>query len=318
VMLSSESNVSQVALKGVDPDLEGKVTELPRNLIEGTLPDLKETQAGDIHGIILGDGLAKNLSVTVGKTIQVVSPLGTVTSMGMMPMMKPFRVAGIFHSGMHEYDNSLAFISLGTAQGFFGMGAEVTGIQIKSDDIYHVKEIGREIRKKLGFPFWTRDWMEMNRNLFYALRQQKKIMFILLVLIVLVGAFNIISTLIMVVMEKNRDIAILKSMGASSKGIMKIFMIEGLVIGVVGTFLGATVGLLAAFNLETITGFVENLFEFKLIASDVYYIDRLPSQVNPIDVLMITSIAILISLLATIYPSWRASRLDPAEVLRYE
>ena len=194
----------------------------------------------------------------------------------------------------------------------------MTGIEVKTKDIYGVKEIGQEIRRKLGFPFWTKDWMEMNRNLFSALRLEKIAMFIILVLIVLVAAFNIISTLIMVVMEKNKDIAILKSMGASSSGILKIFMTEGLVIGVVGTALGATLGLLAAFNLEKITGFVENLFGFKILASDVYYIDKLPSQVNPLDVWIITATAILISLLATLYPSWRASRLDPAEALRYE
>ncbi|MCJ7747513.1 MAG: FtsX-like permease family protein, partial [Desulfobacterales bacterium] len=160
-------------------------------------------------------------------------------------------------------------------------------------------------------------WMEMNRNLFSALKLEKIAMFIILVLIVLVAAFNIISTLIMVVMEKNKDIAILKSMGASSKGILKIFIIEGLVVGVLGTLLGTILGLSAAFNLEKITGFVEHLFGFKILASDVYYIDKLPSQVNPLDVVLIVITAILISLLATLYPSWRASKLDPAEALRY-
>jgi lipoprotein-releasing system permease protein len=181
-----------------------------------------------------------------------------------------------------------------------------------------VKEIGKEIRKKLGFPFWTKDWMEMNRNLFSALKLEKIAMFIILVLIVLVAAFNIISTLIMVVMEKHKDIAILKSMGAPSKGILRIFVIEGGVIGIVGTVFGTILGLGAAFNLEKITGFVENLFGFKILSSDVYYIDKLPSQVNPMDVGLIVITAILISLLATLYPSWRASRLDPAEALRYE
>jgi lipoprotein-releasing system permease protein len=212
----------------------------------------------------------------------------------------------------------MAYVSLEGAQKFFSMGAHVTGIEIKTDDIYHVKGIGKEIRQKMGFPFWTKDWMEMNRNLFAALRLEKIAMFIILVLIVLVAAFNIISTLIMVVMEKHKDIAILKSMGAPSKGILKIFVIEGLVIGVVGTVLGVILGLGAAFNLEKITGFVENLFGFKILSSDVYYIDKLPSQVNPFDVGMIVMTTILISLLATLYPSWRASKLDPAEALRYE
>jgi len=317
VMISTESNASGVVLKGIDPDRVRKVTELAEQLKAGRLQDLKGEREGGLPGIILGGELAKNLSISVGEAIQVISPLGTLTPMGMAPKMKRFRVVGIFHSGMYEYDNTLAYISLESAQKFFGMGNRVTGIEIKTKDIYQVKEIGKEIRRKLGFPYWTRDWMEMNRNLFAALRLEKIAMFIILVLIVLVAAFNIISTLIMVVMEKNRDIAILKAMGAPSGGILKIFIIEGLVIGVVGTVLGAVLGLGAALNLEKITGWVEHLFGFKILASDVYYIDKLPSQVNPFDVSLIVVTAILISLLATLYPSWRGSRLDPAEALRY-
>jgi lipoprotein-releasing system permease protein len=316
VMLSSESNVSGVVIKGIDPDRVGKVTELAHNMKAGSLQDLKG--GSEPSGTILGVELAKHLGVSLNDAIQVISPLGTMTPMGMMPKMKRFRVVGIFYSGMYEYDNTMAYVSLESAQRFFGMGNRVTGIEIKTNDIYKVKEIGKEIRQKLGFPFWTKDWMEMNRNLFSALKLEKIAMFIILVLIVLVAAFNIISTLIMVVMEKHKDIAILKSMGSPSKGILKIFVIEGGVIGVVGTILGTILGLGAAFNLEKITGFVENLFGFKILSSDVYYIDKLPSQVNPTDVVMIVVTAILISLLATLYPAWRASKLDPAEALRYE
>jgi lipoprotein-releasing system permease protein len=318
VMLSSESNVSGVVIKGIDPDRVGKVTELAHNMKAGRLQDLKEARENDSSGIILGVELAKHLSVSLNDAIQVISPLGTMTPMGMMPKMRRFRVVGIFYSGMYEYDNTMAYVSLESAQKFFGMGARVTGIEIKTKDIYKVKEVGKEIRQKMGFPFWTKDWMEMNRNLFSALKLEKIAMFIILVLIVLVAAFNIISTLIMVVMEKHKDIAILKSMGAPSRGILKIFVIEGGVIGVVGTIFGTLLGLGAAFNLEKITAFVENLFGFKILASDVYYIDKLPSQVNPMDIGLIVITAILISLLATLYPSWRASRLDPAESLRYE
>jgi lipoprotein-releasing system permease protein len=318
VMLSSESNVFGVVLKGIDPDRVGRVTELAHNLKTGRLEDLKGGKEGDPPGIILGVELAKHLSVSLNDSIQVISPLGTVTPMGMMPKMRRFRVKGIFYSGMYEFDNTMAYVSLESAQKFFSMGDRVTGIEIKTNDIYKVKEVGQEIRRKMGFPFWTKDWMEMNRNLFSALRLEKIAMFIILVLIVLVAAFNIISTLIMVVMEKNKDIAILKSMGASSRSILKIFTIEGGVIGVVGTILGTILGLVAAFNLEKITDFVESLFGFKILSSDVYYIDKLPSQVNPIDVILIVLTAVLISLLATLYPSWRASKLDPAEALRYE
>jgi lipoprotein-releasing system permease protein len=318
VMLSSESNVFGVVLKGIDPDRVGRVTELAHNLKTGRLEDLKGGKEGDPPGIILGVELAKHLSVSLNDSIQVISPLGTVTPMGMMPKMRRFRVKGIFYSGMYEFDNTMAYVSLESAQKFFSMGDRVTGIEIKTNDIYKVKEVGQEIRRKMGFPFWTKDWMEMNRNLFSALRLEKIAMFIILVLIVLVAAFNIISTLIMVVMEKNKDIAILKSMGASSRSILKIFTIEGGVIGVVGTILGTILGLVAAFNLEKITDFVESLFGFKILSSDVYYIDKLPSQVNPLDVILIVLTAVLISLLATLYPSWRASKLDPAEALRYE
>jgi lipoprotein-releasing system permease protein len=318
VMLSSESNVFGVVLKGIDPDRVGRVTELAHNLKAGRLEDLKGGKEGDPPGIILGVELAKHLSVSLNDSIQVISPLGTVTPMGMMPKMRRFRVKGIFYSGMYEFDNTMAYVSLESAQKFFSMGDRVTGIEIKTNDIYKVKEVGQEIRRKMGFPFWTKDWMEMNRNLFSALRLEKIAMFIILVLIVLVAAFNIISTLIMVVMEKNKDIAILKSMGASSTSILKIFTIEGGVIGVVGTILGTILGLGAAFNLEKITDFVERLFGFKILSSDVYYIDKLPSQVNPMDVTFIVLTAVLISLLATLYPSWRASKLDPAEALRYE
>jgi lipoprotein-releasing system permease protein len=316
VMLSSESNVTGGVIKGVDPDRVGKVTELAQNMKAGRLQDLKGES--DSPGIILGVELAKHLGISMNDAIQVISPLGTMTPMGMMPKMKRFRVIGIFYSGMYEYDNTMAYISIESAQKFFAMGARVTGIEIKANNIYKVKEIGKEIRDKLGFPFWTKDWMEMNRNLFSAMKLEKILMFIILVLIILVAAFNIISTLIMVVMEKYKDIAILKAMGATSKGILKIFVVEGLVTGVVGTILGTLSGLAFALNLGKIQGFLEKLLGFKILASDVYYIDKLPSQVNPVDIALIVMTAILISLLATLYPSWRASKLDPAEALRYE
>jgi lipoprotein-releasing system permease protein len=318
VMISTESNVSGVLLKGIDPERVGKVTEVARYLKAGRLQDLKGDREGGLPGIILGVELAKHVSVAAGDTIQVISPEGTITPMGMVPKLRRFRVVGIFRSGMFEYDNTLAYISIESAQKFFSLGKRVTGIEIRTEDMYKVKEIGKEIRRVMGFLFWPRDWMDMNRNLLAALHLEKVAMFIILVLIVLVAAFNIISTLIMVVMEKNRDIAILKAMGASSGGILRIFVIEGLVIGVVGTVLGTILGLGAAFNLEKITGWVEGLFGFKILSSDVYYIDKLPSQVNPLDVTLIVVTAILISLVATLYPAWRASKLDPAEALRYE
>jgi lipoprotein-releasing system permease protein len=219
---------------------------------------------------------------------------------------------------MYEYDSSLAFISLEDAQRFFDMGDAVTGIEIKVDNIYKAKQAAVIIQRDLGFPYWTKDWMEMNKNLFSALRLEKVIMFIILFLIVFVAAFNIVSTLIMVVMEKNKDIAILKSMGAPARSIMKIFIIEGLIIGTVGTILGALTGMLAAVNMETIADYVERVLGFEVFPRDVYYLDRFPSELNPIDVLIIVIVAVMLCFLATLYPSWKASKLDPVEPLRYE
>jgi lipoprotein-releasing system permease protein len=194
----------------------------------------------------------------------------------------------------------------------------VTGLEIKVDDIYRADKIAQALEKQLGFPYWARHWMEMNKNLFSALRLEKRVMFIILSLIVLVAIFNVITTLIMVVMEKSRDIAILKSMGATSGSIMKIFIYQGLTIGIIGTILGCAFGLGIAFHLEKISLFIESLFGFKILPGDVYYLSSLPSLVNYGDVLIIVMGTLAVSLLATIYPSRRASRLDPAEALRYE
>jgi lipoprotein-releasing system permease protein len=260
--------------------------------------------------------LAKNLGVFLFEPVHVVSPSGVSTPMGMVPRMKSFLVVGIFESGFFEYDSTLAYISLKNCQEFLNMGDLVTGIEIRVDDIYRADRIAKQIEKKLGFPYWGRNWMEMNRNLFSALKLEKRVMFIILSLIVLVAAFNIISALIMIVMEKNKDIAILKTMGATRAGIMKIFIFQGIVVGAIGTFLGSLAGLAVAFNLEALSRFVEKLFGFKILPGDVYDLSELPSQVNYGDVGIIILGTLLISFLSTIYPSWRASRLDPAEALR--
>ncbi len=319
VMLTSKTNVSGVVIRGIDPDSAVEVTNIGRALKEGSLSDLKPQGGTEtIAGIIIGRELARHLGAFLNDPITVISPMGTITPMGMVPRMKQFKVVGIFNVGMYEYDSSLAYISLKEAQRFFDMGEAVTGIEIKVDDLYKAKEVARVIQRNLGFPYWTKDWMEMNKNLFSALRLEKVIMFIILFLIVFVAAFNIVGTLIMVVMEKNKDIAILKSMGATSRSIMKIFIIEGLIIGAVGTILGALSGLLAAINMETIAGYVERVLGFEVFPRDVYYLDRFPSEVNPVDVVIIVIIALMLCFLATLYPSWKASNLDPAEALRYE
>jgi len=319
VMLTSKANVSGVVIRGIDPDSVVEVTNIGRAIMEGSLNDLRKGEGdGAVAGIIIGKELAKHLGAFLNEPITVISPMGTLSPMGMVPRVKQFKVVGIFNVGMYEYDSSLAFISLRDAQRFFNMGDAVTGIEIKVDDVYKAKEVAGIIQRNLGLPYWTKDWMEMNKNLFSALRLEKVIMFIILFLIVFVAAFNIVSTLIMVVMEKNKDIAILKSMGAPARSIMKIFIIQGLIIGTVGTILGALTGMLAAINMETIANYVERILGLEVFPRDVYYLDRFPSELNPMDVLIIVVVALMLCFLATLYPSWKASRLDPVEALRYE
>jgi len=219
---------------------------------------------------------------------------------------------------MFEYDSTLAYVSLGQAQSFFDLGDTVTGIQLKVDDVYHTGELARSINREMGVNFYARDWMQMNKNILFALKTEKIVMFIILTLIVLVAAFGIASTLFMVVMEKTRDIAILKSMGATGGSIMKIFVLEGLIIGVTGTIAGVASGLLVALNLEPIINVIQKITGQNFFSKDIYYLDRFPSLVVTSDVILISVTAVLISFIATLYPSWQASRMLPAEALRYE
>jgi len=231
VMLTSESSVAGVVLRGILPEEEGKVTDITRNMVEGNLLDLNppsgDPDGTNPRGIVIGKELSGMLGVFLGDPVNVVSPLGRITPLGMVPKMTQFKVVGIFDAGLYEYDTGLAYIGLPEAQQFFDLGDRVTGVEVKIDDIYHAPEIRKEIQDRLGPAFWAKDWMQMNRNLFSALRLEKITMFIILSLIILVAALNIISTLTMVVMEKGKDIAILKSMGARWQSIMRIFMVKG-------------------------------------------------------------------------------------------
>lgn len=321
VMLSSGKNVSGVVLRGIDPLTDRQVTGLSKSVTEGSVDRLEPTLVvGDegLPGLLVGKELAKHLNLFVGDRVNVISPLGTITPLGMMPQMKPFRVAGIFNTGMFEYDSTLAYVTLSQAQAFFDLGKSVTGIQLKISDVYRSGELAATINRTLGSEFYARDWMQMNRNILFALKTEKVVMFIILTLIVLVAAFGIASTLFMVVMEKTRDIAILKSMGATGIGIMKIFVLEGLIIGVIGTAVGVVSGLLVALNLEPIITTVQKITGQNFFSKDIYYLDHFPSMVVPSDVLLISVTAVFISFIATLYPAWQASRMLPVEALRYE
>ncbi len=322
-MLSSEDGVLGAVVRGIDLDTVGDVIVLPEKIRAGSLSALSagfEEQAakGALPGIVIGKELATSLGATIGEEVKLISPMTTGGALGSVPRMAAFEVVGVFEVGMYDYDSGMAFISLANAQRFFKLGDTVTGVEVKINDIYKADEVSDTIGASLGGPYWTRTWMDMNRNLFSALKLEKAGMFIILTLIIAVAALNIISTLIMVVMEKGKEIAILKSMGATSASIMKIFMIEGIVIGITGTFFGTAIGLAAALNLQKIVGFLEEIFNFTLMPMDVYYISGLPSKVVPSSVVLIVLMSIGISFLATIYPSWKASRFDPVEGLRYE
>lgn len=314
VMLSSARNVSGAILRGIDPRSAHRVTNIQENLIKGSLSDLRAPQpeegAAVSQGIILGVELANNLAVREGDWVTVTSPGGRLTPMGQVPKSRPFQIVGILQSGMFEYDSTLAYVGLSAAQQFLGIGDTVTGVEVRVTDIYKARQVGDGLRNRLGQTFWVRDWMQMNQSLFSALKLEKVVMFIILTLIVLVAAFNIVSSLIMLVMEKTRDIAILKAMGATTTSIRKIFVFEGLLIGVSGTALGLLSGSVLCSLLSK--------YKFIELPANVYYISTLPVRMEMWDVVMIAFSAILISFAATFYPSMQAARLDPAEALRYE
>ncbi len=318
IMLKNDVSSAGVVVRGIDPTTAPQVIEVLRELKEGRLDDLHPGGQGKPGGVVLGKALASQLSVGVGDRVDAISPVGAITPFFRTFGSRPLEVVGIFDSGMHEYDNSLCYVHLEEGQSLLRIGKQVTGVELRLREPRHAVEVGERVQKALGFPYSTRNWIRMNENLFAAFALERFVYFMVVLLITLVAGFNIVSTLIMAVLEKTKDIAILKSMGASSSSIRKIFQVEGLAVGFTGTALGVTVGLVTALNLTRLARAVEAVCHCTIIPPEVFYINEVPSKVNPLDVVIVAVTAIAISYLATIYPAWQASRLDPAEALRYE
>ncbi len=308
VMVSSGKKAHGVFLRGVELPEELKTTDILGHLKEGSAADL--VSRDDRPWIVLGRELAAMLGVMRGETVTVISPVGEIGPLGMLPKVKQFTVAAIFEMGMFEYDMNLALTDMKAAQEFFGYGTSVTGVQLRLKDVYRAPSVRERVDKKLGFPYYVRDWMQMNRNLFSALKLEKFAMFVILILIVLVASFNIVSTLMMSVIEKEKEIAILKAIGATNQGIMMVFMLQGLLIGVIGTALGVAGGY--------VLGNILNTYEIIKLPADVYYLSKLPVKMKAVDFIVVSVSAVTISFLSTLYPSYNAATLNPVEPLRYE
>lgn len=313
-MLSFGQAVQGAIVRGILPAQEEKVADLAEHMRAGTLDSL---QAGEF-GIILGADLAQSLGVFVGDKVVLLAPQGQFTPTGVVPRIKQFRVVGLFQIGMYEYDAGLALIHMEDAAKLYRMGDSVSGLRLKLDDLFRAPAMSRQLAEQLDNQYYVSDWTQQHANFFRAVQMEKRVMFIILTLIIAVAAFNIVSTLVMAVTDKRADIAIMRTFGASPSSIMKIFIVQGALIGVIGTVLGAVLGIIVALNIDVIVPFIESVLGFKFLAKDVYYISDLPSQLLWSDVILITSVSFVLSLLATLYPSWRAAKTSPAEALRYE
>jgi len=307
--ISSKEASDGIVVRGIDLEQERNVTDIEKNLMVGTF-DLKQKQ-DDLPGIALGATLADRLGVSLDDVVVLFSINKEDLAEGWtMPKATKFKVRGIFETGMYEYDASLSYISLGSAQRLVNLGNKVTGLEVKIDDLYKAQEVAQELDRKLGYRFYALDWMHMHKNLFSWMTLEKYAMFIVLSLIVAVAAFNIISTLIMVVIEKRKDIGILKSMGSTSPSIMKIFMFEGLVVGVIGTILGCTLGFTLCW--------IQKTFKVMSLPAEIYFISSLPIDMRAFDFILVAFAAVGITFLAALYPAKRAADLAPVDAIRYE
>ena len=313
-MLSYGQSVRGALVRGILPDQEDKVADFRPHIKSGNLDLLTP----DSFNIILGSELARALGVFVGDKVTLIAPQGSVTPAGVVPRLKSFTVAGIFEVGMFEYDNGLALIRMEDAQKLYRMDDRVSGVRLKLDDLFKAPRVSRELVGRIDADAFISDWTRSHANFFRAVQIEKNMMFIILSLIVAVAAFNIVSTLVMAVTDKQADIAILRTLGASPGSIMAIFMVQGALIGFIGLGMGIAGGVTLALNVDVVVPFIERLLGTQFLAKEVYYISNLPSELQWRDVTTITGVAFVLALVATIYPSWRASRVNPAEALRYE
>ncbi|HZV55798.1 MAG TPA: lipoprotein-releasing ABC transporter permease subunit [Rhodocyclaceae bacterium] len=313
-MLALDQQVRGTVVRGIDPIAEEKVADLARHMKIGRLDDLV---AGEFN-IVLGLELARALNVGIGDKVTLIAPQGLVTPAAVLPRLKQFKVTGVFEVGMFEFDSGLALINLQDAQKLYRMDDRVSGVRLKVDDLFAAPRIGRELLRFLDEDAIVTDWTRSHANFFRAVQIEKNMMFLILLLIVAVAAFNIVSTLVMAVTDKQADIAILRTLGASPGSIMQVFIVQGALIGTIGLLVGIVGGVALALNIETVVPFIEHLFGIQFLAKDVYYITDLPSDLQWRDVGIIAAVSFLLTLLATLYPSWRASRVNPAEALRYE
>ncbi|WP_273428709.1 lipoprotein-releasing ABC transporter permease subunit [Chitinibacter tainanensis] len=312
-LFTNGSQVKGVLVRGIDPAQEGRVSEVTQKMVAGSADSLR---AGE-YSVILGWNLAQELGVTLGDKVTLITPQGQVTPAGLIPRLRQFTITGVFKADYYPYDANLALIHLQDAQHLYRTGDGVTGVRVKLDDLFAARRVAQALSQQLP-TLMVADWSQENPTYFRAVEIEKRMMFIILTLIVAVAAFNLVSTLVMVVTDKQADIAILRTLGAAPGSIMKIFLVQGAMSGFIGTFTGVVSGVLVALNIGTIVPFIERMLGVRFLSADVYLITELPSKVIPGDVISIGVISLLLSLLATLYPSWRASRVNPAEALRYE
>ena len=313
-MMTMNQGVQGVMVRGIVPRMEPQVSDVSRNIIKGSYDSLQPGQ----FRILIGNELARSLSVDVGDKVTLVTPTATIGPAGILPRMKRFTVGGIFEVGMHEYDSGLVFMHIEDAARLYRMGETVTGVRLKVDDVYAAPGMTTQLSAMLDNDYWVSDWSYRHANYFRALKIEKMMLFIILSLIVAVAAFNIVSTLVMVVTDKQSDIAILRTLGLSPASVMGVFIVQGSINGLIGTLMGGITGIITALNIDTWVPAIEDALGIDILPSSVYYISELPSDLHWDEVGFVTLIAFTLSVLSTLYPAWRGSRTQPAEALRYE